>query len=139
MSIEELFDKVENVLLSIAEGVEGVEEVSVSEPSLERGFKSPRVFIWIRDGEMRDVTIGGRRMHSWRFEYVIDAVSGDPRIAYEQVKRIMWRIYSEIMSDRSLGGLVKDARPIGFERVEASSGKAYGHRIYLLVEVLVEV
>jgi len=138
MDLETLFGEVEEALASIAEGIEGVEEISVSEPSLDRGFKSPRVFVWIRDGEMRDMTIGGRRRHVWRFEYVIDAVSGDPSIAYSQVKRIMWAIYSEIMRDRSLGGLVRDARPIAFERIEAPSSSAYGHRLYMLVEVVVE-
>ncbi|MCD6421415.1 MAG: hypothetical protein J7L17_03285 [Thaumarchaeota archaeon] len=138
MNVETLFNEVERALASIAERIEGVEEVSVSEPSLSRGFKSPRVFVWIRDGEMRDVTIGGRRMHLWRFEYVIDAVSGDPEAAYAQVKRIMWGIYAELMSDRSLGGLVKDAKPVGFERVEAPSETAYGHRMYLVVEVVAE-
>ncbi len=138
MSLESLFDEVERALASIAESVEGVEEVSVSEPSLSRGFKSPRIFVWIREGEMRDLTIGGRRMHVWRFEYVIDCVSGDPSTAYDQAKKIMWTLYSEVMKDRSLGGLVKDAKPVGFERVEAPSASAYGHRIYMLVEVLVE-
>ena len=134
-----MFDEVEKALAEIAEKVEGVEEVSVSEPSLSRGFKSPRVFVWIRDGEVRYLTIsGGRRLHTWRFEYVIDAVSGDPSIAYQQAKKIMWRICSEIEKDRSLGGLVRDAKPISFERAEAPSESAYGHRIYLLVEVTVE-
>ena len=50
MSLESLFDEVERALASIAESVEGVEEVSISEPSLSRGFKSPRVFVWIREG-----------------------------------------------------------------------------------------
>ncbi len=138
MDLESLFDEVEQALASIAEKVEEVEEVSVSEPSLSRGFKSPRVFVWIRDGEMKDVTIGGRRMHLWRFEYVIDCVSGDPSTAYAQVKEIMWKIYSGVMGDRSLGGLVKDAKPVAFERVEAPSTSAYGHRVYMLVEVVVE-
>ncbi|HDD56676.1 MAG TPA: hypothetical protein ENG18_01485 [Nitrososphaeria archaeon] len=138
MSLEKLFNDVEEALTSIAEEIEGVEEVTVSEPSLQRGFKSPRIFVWIRDGEMKDVTIGGRRMHSWRFEYVIDAVSGDSARAYSQAKRIMWELYSKIMNDRSLGGLVRDAKPIRFERIEAPSEKVYGHRIYLVVEVIVE-
>ena len=139
MDLKTLFDAVEQALASIAEEVEGVEEVSISEPSLSRGFESPRVFVWIRDGEIRDVTIGGgRRMHLWRFEYVIDCVSGDPSAAYAQAKKIMWEIYSEIMGDRSLGGLVKDARPVVFERIEAPSTSAYGHRVYMLVEVVVE-
>ena len=138
MDLEFLFEEVEEALASIARRIGGVEEVSVSEPSLERGFKSPRVFVWIRNGEIMDVTVGGRRQHIWRFEYVIDAVSGDPSIAYSQAKKIMWAIYSEIMNDRSLGGLVRDARPISFERVEAPSTSAYGHRIYLVVEVIVE-
>ena len=136
--MEKLFNYVEEALTSIAEEIEGVEEVTVSEPSLQRGFKSPRIFVWIRDGEMKDVTIGGRRMHSWRFEYVIDAVSGDSARAYSQAKRIMWELYSKIMNDRSLGGLVRDAKPIRFERIEAPSEKVYGHRIYLVVEVIVE-
>lgn len=139
MDIEEVFGGVEGALAPIARRIKGIEEVSISEPSLERGFKSPRVFIWIRDGEMVDVTIGGKRRHVWRFEYVIDAVSGDPSVAYSQAKKIMWAIYSEIMRDRSLGGLVRDARPMSFERVEAPSTSAYGHRIYLVVEVIVEV
>ncbi|MEM2188382.1 MAG: hypothetical protein QW692_01065 [Nitrososphaerota archaeon] len=137
MRLAELFDEVERALASIARSVEGVEEVTVSEPSLERGFKSPRVFVWIRDGEIRDMTIGGRRIHIWRFEYVIDCVSGDPSAAYADAKRILWSIYSRIMADRRLGGLVEDARPMEFERVEAPSRSAYGHRFYMLVEVMV--
>lgn len=133
-----LFTDVENALAAVAEEIDEVEEVSVSEPSLRRGFKSPRVFVWIRDGEIRELTLGGRTIHLWRFEYVIDAVSGDPAAAYSQAKKIMWKIYSKLMSDRSLGGLVRDVRPVSFERIEAPSEQAYGHRIYLLVEVTVE-
>jgi len=138
MGLRELFEDVEEALASIAKEVEGVEEVSISEPSLSRGFKSPRVFIWIRDGETRELTISGKKLHLWRFEYVIDAVSADPRIAYSDAKRIMWSIYERIEADKSLGGLVREAKPIRFERVEAPSPEAYGHRIYMLVEVLVE-
>jgi len=100
--LERLFNDVEEALASIARSVGGVEEVTVSEPSLQHGFKSPRIFVWIRDGEMRDITIGGRRIHSWRFEYVIDAVSGDSARAYSQAKRIMWL---ETQSPLDLRGL----------------------------------
>ena len=109
MNVEELFNAVEERLKEIAESVEGVKQVSVAET---KSFHSPRVFVWIREGESRDSTITGRRrIHRWRFEYVVDVLHPDPQKAYMEVKRIHWSLYEKLMQDRTLGGLVLRVDP----------------------------
>jgi hypothetical protein len=140
MSILDLFNQVEARLKQIAESLEQVREVTISEPALEHGFKTPRVFVWIREGESAPVTISGdKRRHVWKFEYVIDVVAADPSRAYEQVKSIAWELYNRVMDDRTLGGLVLRADPASrFLRVEAPSERAYVHRWIMEVTVIVE-
>ena len=135
-----LFNQVEQKLKEIAENVSGVKQVSVAEPSLEEGFRSPRIFVWIREGESAPSTISAnKRRHLWRFEYVIDVVSARPETAYNQVKEIAWSLYDAIMSDRTLGGLVLRADPASrFFRVEVPSEREYGHRWVMYVDVIVE-
>jgi len=139
MSLE-LFNQVENRLKQIAESLNMVRQVSVAEPSLEEGFRSPRVFVWIREGESSPSTISAnKRRHVWRFEYVIDVVSARPEAAYDQVKQIAWALYDAVMNDRTLGGLVLRADPATrFYRVEVPSERAYGHRWIMYVDVVVE-
>ncbi len=137
MSVEELFNRVEERLKSLAESIQGVRQVSVAETG---SFHSPRVFVWIRDGESIDSTITGRkRIHRWRFEYVIDVVHPDPQKAYMEVKRIHWSLYDRLMEDRTLGGVAARVEPSAeFFREEVPAEKGYGHRWVMRVEVVVE-
>lgn len=137
----EKFNQVEGKLAEIAKSIEAVRQVDVAEPSPGEGFRSPRVFVWIREGESRPLTISGEvRRHVWRFEYVIDVVSGNPKHAYEAVKEIAWELYEKIMDDRTLGGLVSRADPSArFFRVEIPGERSYGHRWVMLVEVTVDI
>lgn len=140
MSLEK-FNQVEQKLKEIAESVEKVRQVSVSEPSPSEPFRSPRVFVWIREGEARPLTISGNVMrHVWRFEYVIDVASANPEIAYGDVKEIAWQLYMKIMDNRTLDGLVLRADPAArFYRVEVPTERGYGHRWVMIVEVVVDV
>ncbi len=135
--MEELFNTVEERLKTIAEGVPGVRQVSVAETE---SFHSPRVFVWVRNGESVDSTITGRRrLHRWRFEYVIDVIHPDPQKAYSEVKRIHWSLYGKLMEDRTLGGLVDRVEPSAeFYREEVPAERGYGHRWVMRVEVVVE-
>lgn len=137
----EKFNQIEQKLKEIAESVEKVRHVSVSEPSPSEPFRSPRVFVWIREGEARPITISGNMMrHVWRFEYVIDVVSASPSVAYEITKEIAWQLYNKIMEDRTLGGLALRADPAArFYRVEIPTERGYGHRWVMFVEVMVDV
>ncbi|MEM4497305.1 MAG: hypothetical protein QW692_00580 [Nitrososphaerota archaeon] len=136
----EKFNLVEQKLKEIAESIEKVRQVSIAEPSPSEPFRSPRVFVWIREGEAKPITISGNVMrHVWRFEYIIDVASASPLTAYETVKEIAWQLYNKVMDDRTLGGLVLRADPAArFYRVEVPTERGYGHRWVMLVEVTVD-
>ena len=134
----EAFNLVEERLKELAESVDGVAQVSVAETE---SFHSPRVFVWVREGSSEDSGISGsKRVHLWRFEYVIDVVHPDPSTAYQEVKRIHWELYQKLMEDRRLGGLVSSLEPASyFRREEVPSSQGYGHRWVMQVDVAVEV
>lgn len=134
----ELFNAVEERLREIAESVQGVAQVSVAETE---SFQSPRVFVWVREGRSEDAGIAGsKRLHRWRFEYVIDVVHPDPSTAYREVKRIHWELYDKLAEDRSLGGVAAAVEPASyFRREEVPSTQGYGHRWVMQVDVVVEV
>lgn len=140
MSVLDLFNQVELKLKQIAEQIAEVREVTVSEQSLSEGFKTPRVFVWIREGESQPATIGGeKRRHRWRFEYVIDVVMASAESAYDMVKRIAWSLYNLLMNNRTLDGLVLNVDPAArFFRIESPSERVYGHRWVMYVDVYVE-
>ncbi len=133
-----LFNQVEEKLREMAESIQNVAQVSVAETE---SFQSPRVFVWIREGRSEDTGISGfKRLHIWRFEYVVDVVHPDPAAAYQEVKRIHWELYQRLMEDRTLGGLVSSLQPASyFRREELQPTQGYGHRWVMQVDVSVEV
>jgi len=139
------FNTVEQALKARAEELKTsglVKTVSIADhgPS----YYTPSILLWCRRGWSEEAKVGrAARLHTWRFEYVIDVTDHDLRKAYEKAKEIMWALYDRINQDRSLG--ISDffvaAKPATeFERYELVSdvGKMEGQRLVMYVDVVVE-
>jgi len=138
MATLEKFNQIEEKLIEIARSIPDVMDVTAAE---EYSFRSPRVFVWIRMGESRDLTVSGtKREFRIRFEYVIDVVHPNRETAYETVKKIAWSLYDKLMEDRTLGGLARNVDPApGFLRETLPVEEGYGHRWRMFVDVEVEI
>jgi len=134
----ETFNKIEQKLLEIAKRIPQVAEATVAETYK---FRSPRVYVWVREGESRDITISGsRRSFRIRFEYVIDVVHPNPEQAYSLAKQIAWSLYDNLMQDRTLGGLVRDVQPAAyFFKDEIPTDQGFGQRWVMYADVEVEI
>ena len=64
----------------------------------------PRAEIYVETVDAEERVVGGRSLdHVWGFLIEVVVVSGNEREGYEEVKRLFWGIYDEIMRDRTLG------------------------------------
>lgn len=146
MSALDKFNQVEQALKAKAESLKSQGLVrSVSIAAHGPVAYSPAILLWIRRGWGREVKVGrSSKLHTWRFEYVIDVVGSKLDQTYEDAKKILWALYDNITQDPSLGitGYYVNAKPATeFERYELTSeaGRMEGHRLILAVDVEVEV
>ena len=138
MTTLEAFNQIEAKLIEIAKSIPEVREVTAAETYK---FRSPRVYVWIREGESRDATISGtKRSFRIRFEYVIDVVHPNPEQAYNLAKQIAWSLHDALMQNRTLDGLVRDVQPSAyFFKEDIPTDQGFGQRWIMYVDVEVEV
>jgi len=132
------FNQIEQKLLEIAKSIPEVVEVTAAETYK---FRSPRIYVWIREGESRDATISGtKRTFRIRFEYVIDVVHPNPEKAYSLAKQIAWTLHDKLMQNRTLGGLVRDVQPSAyFFKEDIPTDQGFGQRWIMYVDVEVDL